>query len=359
MPSSPKINPRFVLISSIMLILIIFSPIVRGQNECSTKIQDAQKLYEQGMIEEIPQMLASCMQDGFTRTQVIEAYKLIILSYLFDDNQFEAEKTMVEFLKKFPEYEIMPNDPVEFVYLFESYRTTSIFSFGFTAGFNLTDPRIIEPFSVYDQRNVSLKNTMKPGFQFGIGVGRYISRKMFLNLEVKFSENRYGFKDEVITSLPGLNGISSVTYSEKLYKILIPLSVSYEFTAKKKLHYFVRGGGSVASITGVTGSATRQFTEEIAPVPGETSDIAKYRKKIVYAGVVGAGIRYKVPHGVLTAELRASIGLNNIVKPDSRFDNMQLIMKSYHEDDNFALNTFSFSAGYYFSFYKPKKQADK
>jgi hypothetical protein len=359
MPSSLNFNPRYMLISCIMLILIIFSPVVQGQNECSTKIQDAQKLYEQGMIEEIPQMLSPCMQEGFTRTQVIEAYKLIILSYLFDDNQFEAEKTMVEFLKKFPEYEIMPNDPVEFVYLFESYRTTSIFSVGFTAGFNMTDPRIIEPYSVYDQRNVSQSNTMKPGFQFGIGLGRYISRKMFLNLELKFSENRYGFKDEVITTLPGLNGISSVTYSEKLYKLMMPLSVSYEFSAKKKLHYFLRGGFSVASITGVAGTAARQFTEESDPVPGETNDLAKYRKKIMYAAIGGAGIRYKVPHGVLTAELRASIGLNNIVNPDTRFDNMQQIMKSYHEDDNFAINTYSFSIGYYFSFYKPKKQADK
>ncbi len=358
MLSSLNFNPRNMLISSIMLILIIFSPVVQGQSECSTKIQDARKLYEQGMIEEIPQMLAPCIQDGFTRAQVIEAYKLIILSYLFDDNQFEAEKTMVEFLKKFPEYEIMPNDPVEFVYLFESYRTTSIFSFGFTAGFNLTDPRIIESYSVHDQRNVTLKNTMKPGFQFGIGVGRYISRKMFLNLELKFSENRYAFKDEVITPLPGLNGISSVTYSEKLYKFIMPLSVSYEFSAKK-LHYFMRGGFSVASITGVTGTATRQFAEEIPPVPGETNDIAKYRKNIMYAGVAGAGIRYKVPHGVLTAEFRASIGLNNIVKPEKRFENMQQIMKSYYEDDSFAINTFSFSVGYYFSFYKPKKQADR
>jgi hypothetical protein len=357
---SPSLNykPRCVLISMLMLILTAFSPVVRGQNECSTKIQEAHKLYEQGMIEEIPQMLAPCMANGFTRTQIIEAYKLIILSYLFDDNQFEAEKTMVEFLKKFPEYEIMPNDPVEFVYLFESYRTTSIFSFGFTAGFNLTDPRIIEPFSVLDQKNITLKNTMKPGFQFGVGVGRYISRKMFINLELKFSENRYGFEEEIITPLPGLNGISSVTYSEKLYKFILPLTISYEFSAKK-LHYFMRGGASVASITGVTGSASRQFAEEIPPVPGETMDIAKYRKNIMYAGVAGAGVRYKVPHGVLTAEIRASIGLNNIVKPDKRFENMQQIMKSNHSDDDFAINTFSFSAGYYFSFYKPKKQADK
>jgi hypothetical protein len=346
------------MISILMLILTAFSPIVMGQNECSTKIQEAHKLYEQGMIEEIPQMLAPCMANGFTRPQIIEAYKLIILSYLFDDNQFEAEKTMVEFLKKFPEYEIMPNDPVEFVYLFESYRTTSIFSFGFTAGFNLTDPRIIEPYSVLDQKNITLKNTMKPGFQFGVGVGRYISRKMFVNLELKFSENRYGFEEEIITPLPGLNGISSVKYSEKLYKFILPLTLSYELSAKK-LHYFIRGGFSVASITGVTGSASRQFAEEIPAVPGETMDIAKYRKNIMYAGVAGAGVRYKVPHGVLTAEIRASIGLNNIVKPDKRYENMQQIMKSNHSDDDFAMNTFSFSAGYYFSFYKPKKQADK
>jgi hypothetical protein len=357
---SSEINFKFrcVTISILMLVLTAFSPIIQGQNDCSTKIQEAQKLYEQGMIEEIPQMLAPCMANGFNRGQIIEAYKLIILSYLFDDNQFEAEKTMVEFLKKFPEYEIMPNDPVEFVYLFESYRTTSIFSFGFTAGFNLTDPRIIESFSVYDQTNATHKNSMKPGFQFGVGVGRYISRKMFLNLELKFSENRYGFKEEVITPLPGLNGISAVSYSEKLYKLILPLTVSYEFSAKK-LHYFVRGGFSVASITGVTGTATRQFTEEIPPIPGETNDIAKYRKSIIYSGVAGFGVRYKVPHGVITAEIRASLGLNNIVKPETRFQNMQQIMKSYHEDDNFALNTYSFSAGYYFSFYKPKKQADK
>ena len=85
MPSSLNLKPRYVLISILMLTLVIFSPVLHGQ-ECGTKIQDAQKLYEQGLIEEIPQMLAPCMQDGFTNVQVIEVYKLIILFYLFDDN---------------------------------------------------------------------------------------------------------------------------------------------------------------------------------------------------------------------------------------------------------------------------------
>jgi hypothetical protein len=323
-----------------------------SQEDCGTKIQEAQKFYDLGMLEEIPQMLAPCMEVGFTRNQKIEAYKLIILSYLLNDNQFEAEKTMVEFLKKYPEYEIMPNDPIEFVYLFESYRTTSVFSFGINAGFNLTDPRIMEPFTVFDLSNTSTNNTMKPGFNVGIGLGRYISRKMMLNLEFNFTANNYGFYDEI--KIPENDALNSVTYTERLYKLEVPLSLVYEFTIKK-IHYFIRGGFSVSKITGITGHASRKFADEI-PVSSEDQNISYYRQNLLYGGIVGAGVRYKIPRGVLTFDLRANIGLNNIVRPDHRYENQEFLTKYYYLDDNFSLNTFSLSASYYFSFYKPKKQ---
>jgi len=265
---------------------------------------------------------------------------------------------MLEFLKKFPEYEIMPNDPVEFVYLFESYRTTSVFSFGFTGGFNLSDPRIMVPYSVFDMSNVSLKNSMRTGFQMGIGLGRYISRKMFFNLEFSFAENRYSFTDKIIVPLPGNDGINSVSYSERLYKAEIPLSIAYEFNAKK-VHYFIRTGFSVARITGVSGVASRKYAEEMPAITGETMDMQDYRNSMLYGAVIGSGIRYKVPRGVITVEFRANIGLNNMVIPENRFNLQQQIFKSYYMDDDFSLNVFSLSAGYYFSFYRPKKQADK
>jgi hypothetical protein len=298
------------------------------------------------------------MENGFTHNQKIEAYKLIILSYLFDDNQFEAEKTMVEFLKKFPEYEIMPNDPVEFVYLFESYRTTSVFSFGLTAGFNLTDPRIIEPYTVFDLTNVTLNDNMKTGFQVGIGVGRYVSRKMLLNLEFYLAESQYSFTDKITIPLPGTNGINSVIYTEKLYRLELPVTISYEINAKK-VHYFIRAGLSGSSITGVNGAATRKFSEEQSPVTGEYHSVKVSRKKMYYSAILGTGLRYKVPRGVVTLDLRANLGLTNIVKPETRYSNLELATQTYYLDDDFTVNTFSLSAGYYFSFYKPKKQADK
>jgi hypothetical protein len=353
-----KIHISGIIIATLLVagFQLLINTSLYGQDDCSSKIKEAQKYYDQGMIDEIPQMLAPCMADGFTRGQKIEAYKLIILSYLFNDNQYEAEKTMIEFLKKYPEYEIMPNDPVEFVYLFESYRTTSVFSFGLTAGFNLTDPRIIEPFTTFDLNTAVLKNTVKPGFQLGVGVGSYISRKMLLNMEFCFAANQYKFSDEIRIVRSGkLIGINSVTYTEKLYKAEFPISLAYEINIKK-VHYFVRAGFSAAKITGVSGRPLRKYAEDLPPVPGENQNINYYRKNMLYSGIIGTGIRYKVPRGVITVDLRATLGINNIVRADKRYDNKELSTRFHYLDDDFSLNTISLSAGYYFSFYKPKKQ---
>src|SRR4030042_4814203 len=85
----------------IVLVLPLFSLTAHAQDDCSKTLQEARNLYDLGMIDEIPKMLSPCMQEGFTRPQRIEAYKLLILAYLFDDNQFEAERTMTEFLKRY------------------------------------------------------------------------------------------------------------------------------------------------------------------------------------------------------------------------------------------------------------------
>ena len=92
------------------------------------------------------------------------------------------------------------------------------------------------------------------------------------------------------------------------------------------------------------------------PIPGATQDISEYRKQMIYSGIVGAGVRYKVPRGIVSLDLRAKVGINNIVNSEKRFDNETVINNFYHIDDDFSLNTLSLSVGYYFSFYSPRKQ---
>jgi len=197
---------------------------------------------------------------------------------------------------------------------------------------------------------------MNPGFNVGIGIGRYIGRKMLLNLEFNFVANNYSFTDEIRIPVPGgIDAINSVNYKERLYKFEIPLTLVYEFNIGK-MHYYVRGGFSAAKITSVTGHPSRKYSEEQPPISSDYEDISDYRKTLLYGGIVGAGLRFKVPRGIVTVDLRFNMGLNNIVLPDRRYDNQDFVTKYYYLDDDFAINTVSLSAGYYFSFYKPKKQ---
>ena len=338
----------------IVLTLLVTMP-VYAQQDCPQKLQEARDLYDQGLIENIPELLLPCIEDGFSRSQKIEAYKLLILVYLFDNNQAEAEANMVDFLKKYPEYQILPDDPAEFVYLFESYRTTSVYSIGVTAGANLTDPRIIQSFSALDVSGTSFQNTMNAGFQFGVGLTRYLSRKAILNAELLFSRHQYEFADLFTTFSNGTEVINNVNYTEKMYMADFPVSITYELISAN-FHYYLRGGLSASVITGAKGQASRTYSRESSPITGEPLSIIGFRKKILYSAVTGAGIMYKVPRGMITLDFRANIGLNNIVKLKERYNDPVMVSRFNYIDDDFSINVFTISAGYYFSFYTPSKQ---
>src|SRR5664279_1063308 len=87
----------------------------QGQS-CSYTLKEAQRLYQQGLIKDIPAMLQGCLEKGFTRRERQDAYKLILLCHLYNDDQASADSAMPKFLKKFPDYEINATDPKEFVY---------------------------------------------------------------------------------------------------------------------------------------------------------------------------------------------------------------------------------------------------
>jgi len=339
----------------IIFALPVFSVLPAYSQDCGAQLQEANNLYDQGLIEDIPGLLLPCMEEGFSRSQRIEAYKLLILAYLFDNDQVSAETTMLDFLRKFPEYEILPGDPAEFVYLFESYRTTSVYSIGVSVGFNMTDPRLIEPFSVLDVENTSLQNKMQGGFQLGLGLARYVSNNMILNAELLFSSHQYEFSDFYSTFVDGADIINNVTYTERLYKFDVPVSVTYEILAKK-IHYYLRGGVSFSGIIGARGNASRVYARESSPFTSETLSMTEFRKKILYSAVAGAGIMYKVPRGMITLDFRANFGLKNIVREKERYNNPELMTKYNYLDDDFSLNVFTLSANYYFSFYTPSKQ---
>jgi hypothetical protein len=338
--------PNLKLFNVFILIFLSVLAVSGQEEDCGSKFVEAQRLYRQGLIEDIPQLLKPCIESGFTRAQRNAAYKILILAYLFDGDQYNAENTMIEFLKKNPEYEVMPDDPVEFISLFETFRTLSVFSFGLKFGPNATNPRIIEPYVQGDNNHTVSSNITGAGYQAGLSVNRYLSRRMFLNLGINVIHDSYKFIEEQTLSIAGQDPrLITASLKESLDRYEIPLSVGYEFE-HRDFNSFIRTGASISKIFHVSGTPEKEtrLAEE---------NFGKRRERILYMIHVGAGIKYKIPRGYLVLDVRYHIGLNNIVIPDERYNNLGLLG---YVDDDFSLSSMTFSFGYYFSFYQPKKR---
>ena len=353
----PYFTPNLMRIRFILLVILLLAFFIPGrsqESDCLKTLKDAKEHYEQGLIDEIPSMLSACMASGFTRAQRIEAYKLIILAYLFDDDQYEAEKTMDEFLKKFPEYEVMPDDPVEFVYLLESYKTASVYSFNFFFGPTFSNPRITEVYSPQDITYTDISDKTGGGFQIGVGASRNVWKSFAMELDLIYSTHNYAtsFNTEQAFSNNDISVSKSVA-KEHVSKLDVPVTLSYEF-GKGNINYFVRAGGLVGFVNKVRLSPVKDHTN-LEQITENNIDVKTDRKHIYLAPVIGFGMQYKIPRGYLVLETRYQIGLQNFVVTKDRYAKPRLYGRYGLLDDNYKLNYLSINVGYYFSIYQSKK----
>ena len=335
------------------IFLISLNLISYGQKSCLNTLREAKELYEQGLIDEIPELLHDCMVSGFTRTQRIEAYKLIILAYLFDDDQFAAEKMMDEFLKKFPEYEIMPNDPVEFVYLLESYKTSSVYSLNLIFGPTFSNRRIMEHYSTMNIGQTEAFDKTGTGFQIGLGASMNLWKDINGNIGCIYSINNYSSIEET-SNLSSSQGspFAELTAEERVTLITFPLTFTYSF-GKGNLNYFARLGGSVGLLNKASLTLSRE-QPEIETVSETFSNIDDKRTNIYYATIIGAGLEYKIPRGFLVLDIRYQLGMNDM-SIGERFYPSRFSSRYFYIDDDFKLDYVSISVGYHFSIYQSKK----
>lgn len=341
-------------------ILFIPAMVSAQESDCHSVLERAEVLYEEGIIEEIPMLLQPCINKGFTREQKLRAFKLMIYAYLFDDNQTDAQNTMLEFLKRFPEYEPLRSDPVEFVYLFESFKTSIVYSVGALAGINFSNENVIEPYNTANlNNNFERTSSTKLGTQFGLQLNRYLSEKLELSLNFLVANNRYhvtkessfGFNDnqEIVS-------FSKTEFTEKISHFDFPLTLAYQFEWKD-LNPFIRAGFGI----GITGKSTAQLVRSYpdgshGDITGADIDLTEHRNKLNYYTVFGTGFKYKVPRGFAILDIRYNLGLSNFTNASLRYSNQILWSRYYWLEDDFKLDNLSISIGYVLLLYQPSNK---
>jgi len=339
-------------------LLMLLTVTLSGQEPvttCAENLKNAQDLFSRGQISGIPGMLEECMRSGFTREEYLDAYKLLIQVFLFEDKLDKADSTMLEFLGKYPEYELSPTDHSSFTNLYNSFNVRPLLqislklgtSFPFTSFKTIGSVTGIEGASSYKASTVN--------FYAAIEARIKLSEKMDICIEPGFSQ----FELSNIKDVNNYFGIpfTSSTYIESRSRIELPLSVTYNIVKLNKLTPYVRlGGGAAINISNTATAETESLDDNNNDDhSGSSLDRSESRKAFDAYIQTGAGIKYKIRGGYIMGEVRLNTGLiNQVVRGGSTDPEMNIFY--YYTDDDYRINALNFTIGYTKIFYKPGKK---
>jgi hypothetical protein len=338
----------FVLFSSVPL--YVFS---QETSTCAENLKNAQTLFDNGQVEQVPDMLSGCLRSGFKQEEELAAYKLIIQTFLFEDKNEKADSAMLAFLKKYPEYQLSPTDHSSFVHLYNNFIVKPVVQLVFHIGTNVPFVTLID-----DPKSVS--SDPAPG--------KYSSTAMnlFLSLEAKYAVNTKlelsiegGYSQSSFSVEQRLLGTGISYYNETQQRIEIPVTATYNFIKFGKFTAYARAGaGAAIDLSSSAKQLSFMPAEGIRFADKRTmEDISRKdsRIKTDIFGQIGAGIKLKTPRGYVNFEIRSNLGVYNQVIGGGS-DAEKLNWGIYYSDDDFNLNNLNISLGYTQIFYKPLKR---
>ncbi|HBX52966.1 MAG: hypothetical protein A2275_07260 [Bacteroidetes bacterium RIFOXYA12_FULL_35_11] len=340
--------PKIFVISFIFLITL-FTQQTKAQEDCSVLLKKAGQYFEEGAIDSVFKLIEPCIERGYDKKEKLQAYRLLTLVSLYQDNKKNAEKYIIKILETEPEYEVVRSvEEPEFLSIFDTYFAAPVSAYGVYIGTNFSIAKTIEHFGVHNLNNAVIKNLYGTGFQFGVKYSRFIYRNFDLNFDMQIEQNklyneRYFFN------------FVKVECSETNIRLSAPVSVTYEYPYKK-IKPYLRGGLNPAFLFMSNARLIRNFTDNSAvDVKGSEINMTDGRNPFNLWLVTGAGLKYKIKKGYLFIDFRYNLGLFNQVRIKNRYSNNELVYKYYYIDDDFRMNIFSISVGYTFVNYNPMK----
>jgi outer membrane protein W len=340
---------------------------VAQQPNCSQTLRLARSTYDQGRLHELPGLVKGCLgDDGFTKQEKVEAYKLLTMAFLYLEEPEKADSSMLLLLKADPFFEINKEvDPQEFIGLYNTFRTAPIFSVGVKLGANISQPSASSNYYVgADSKGLGEYNSTI-GLQFGLAFEKRLfqnSKKEMLRRFTLAPELLYvprTFKYEVPTVFKNDNGSGSVAkFSAQENQAWLDLNVllQYQLKKKSKLNPYVTLGPSIGYL--LSGTRQQVLTRTSGSVTsGPDIEINKSIKQLIVSVVAGAGIKIKVGSVYLTGDVRYQFGLSNITS-DTR-TNFENTFDYGNQFNNYSINNIAVMIGGSKPIFNAKKKSHR
>lgn len=331
----------------------------------SQLIQDAQALYDEGKVQEISSVFQQIMASSPTRSEEVQARRLLTLSYLYLDEPLQSDQGMLDLLKVDPEFILEEEvETSEFINLWYSFRTSPIFAIGIKGNFSLTFANVQEKYSTTSITS----DGYSANYGAGIGYGGGLTFEKTFNRWTINPELNLAIRNVRRTENPGIVSPSQYTkiqFQETQTWFEIPLMVQFSIKNtnpldprnREGLHPFVYLGFKTSFLldANLNNNTTRESTglpDLSNPGTSRTDD----NEPMAFGAIAGAGVKYYLYKGFVTADLRFDYGLTNTSKTISGASDPDLVYGIGFANDLIRQNIASFNVGYVKFFYSPKKK---
>ncbi|MEM9326402.1 MAG: outer membrane beta-barrel protein [Bacteroidota bacterium] len=356
---------REKLLGAILALTVISA----SAQTCSQRLVQAERDYENGRLQSIPDNIGDCFgrRDGdFSKEERIRAYRLLTLVHIFTDNEPEAERSLISLLRVDPEHQLDERvDPAELRLLYNQFQTRPIFRIGFRAGINTSFPQVMDSFTASDANFDNKFYNGRGGVENQDAAG---VRRIGFNGEVTYEQY---FK-------AGLEGVAGLQvrassydvdnfFNDPFFNNNITNSQVYArlpIMARYTLNYDKRGGFQPYGLIGLSYdflisaryvNATRRGGSQFTLADNVDLLASNQVNRHNASFIAGIGLRFPVQTHFLTAEFRYEKSFFNYIDEDNRYSNQSINFDLGHVEDNLRLDFLSLTIGYTLSIYNPKR----
>lgn len=337
--------------------LILWASARTANAQCLENLRRARTVYDEGRLHEIYDVLKNCLKgNDLNKEEKTEAYRLIILSYIFQDQPDLADQAMLDLLKANPLFETdNDTDPNELINLYRTFRTDPIYRIGLKGGGNYSLVNVINTYGT----SPSGESNGVFNSSFSIGGALFIERDFFLNkialrAEVSYSiykTNFVGdyFKYEINSETTFIHRDDIETQNWIGFNFL----GRYEFLKNSKIRPYAIVGPSFQSLLS-SFSANNTNNDESESASGTPLDFkdTDIREKINLSAIVGAGVLIPLGTFSIIAEANYQYGFLDIT---NKHNASELTWKYGAGMSDISISTINFNIGVMFNKYSPKK----